>query len=175
MPTAFGGQSQQRWGDNTINANEYLRDLMLTDLNGRPTGTADARRKGMLVLAFFKADSPASQKTAPYLQKLADAYKESGKLTVLGVAQDDGETARAFAGQNGLTFPILVDHDLYHSMVYGLTVVPTLFLADGSGLVLRKATGFRPDALNDISARVAAFAEVEPVVLVEEVGTAAAA
>jgi len=99
MPTAFGGQSQQRWGDNTINANEYLRDLMLTDLNGRPTGTADARRKGMLVLAFFKADSPASQRTAPYLQKLADAYKESGKLTVLGVSQDD---LRGFA-LGGLT------------------------------------------------------------------------
>jgi peroxiredoxin len=163
MPTAFGGQSQQRWGDNTINTNEYIRDLMLTDLNGRPTGTADARRKGMLVLAFFKADGPASQQTLPCLQRLADAYKESGKLTVIGVSQDDGETARAVADQQGLKFPILVDYDLYHSMIYGLTAVPAVFLADGSGRVLKKVVGFRPEALDDISARVAQFAEVEPV------------
>ena len=26
MPSAFGGQSQQRWGDNTLTQDEYLRD-----------------------------------------------------------------------------------------------------------------------------------------------------
>jgi peroxiredoxin len=166
MPTAFGGQSQQRWGDNTINASEYIRDLMLTDLTGRPTGTADARRKGMLVLAFFKADSPASEQVLPVLQKLSDAYRETGKLTVIGVSLDDAEAARAVADRNGLKFPILVDYELYHAMIYGLTVVPAIFLTDGSGQVLKKVTGFRPEALNDISARVAKFAEVEPVVLV---------
>lgn len=169
----FGGQSQQRWGDNTLNANEYMRDLMLTDLSGKPVMTADARRKGMLVLAFFAPNSPVSQTTVPYLQRLADVYKESGKLTVIGVALADEEATRAFGQQYGITFPLLMDRDRYHAMLYGVTSIPTAFLADGSGLILRKFSGFNPSALNEISARVAAFAEVEAVPLVEKAETVA--
>jgi peroxiredoxin len=168
MATAFGGQSQQRWGDNTANVNEYLRDIFATDLSGRATGTADARRKGMLLLAFFKTTCGTCQLTFPYLQKLADAYKESGKFSVLGVSQDDEEKTRAFLDQYGIKFTVLLDRDLYHSMVYGLTNVPTLFFADGSGLVLRKVIGWDRAAINDISERVAKFAEVEPVKIVAD-------
>jgi peroxiredoxin len=165
----FGGQSQQRWGDNTLNANEYLRDIFLTDLSGRPVGTGDARRKGaMLVLVFFKTTCPTCQFTLPYLQKLADIYKESGKVTVLGVSQDDADTTRAFAEKFGIKFPLMMDSDLYHSMVYGLSSVPTLFFADNQGIILRKVVGFNRAALNDISAQVAQFAEVEAVKVVED-------
>src|SRR5438309_1384772 len=133
----YGGQSQQRWGDNTLNASEYMRDLMLTDLSGKPMMTADARRKGWLLLAFFKTTCGTCQFTFPYLQKLADAYGASGKFTVWGVSQDDAERTKAFADQYGVKFPLLLDRELYHSMIYGLTNVPTLFLADGSGMVQR--------------------------------------
>jgi peroxiredoxin len=163
MPGPYGGQSQQRWGDNTINSNEYLRDIMLTDLSGRPTGTADARRKGMLILAFFDASSPASLSTLPYLQKLADAYKESGKLTVIGIAQNDRQSTKDCADKLGLKFPLLLDHDLYYSMVYGLAVVPTVFLADNTGLVIKKTTGHNIGVLNQMSAKIAEFAGVPPV------------
>lgn len=165
----FGGQSQQRWGDNTTNVNEYLRDIFLTDLSGRPTGTADARRKGMFVLVFFKTTCPTCQLTLPYLQKLADAYKESGKFSVLGVSQDDEEKTRAFADASGIKFPLFLDRELYHSMVYGLTNVPTLYFADGSGMVQKKIVGWDRAAINEISERVAAFAGVEtPVKIVED-------
>ena len=167
MPSPYGGQSQQRWGDNTINANEYLRDLMLTDQSGRPTGTADARRKGMVALVFFNTGTPECLALMPALQKLADAYKESGKFTVLGVSQDDTDMTRAFAEQHGLKYSIVIDHDGYHAMVYGISKVPTLFFADGTGLVLRKFAGYNGAALNLISARIAKFADVEQVVIDE--------
>lgn len=163
---SFGGQSQQRWGDNTVNANEYMRDLMLTDLSGRPTATADARRKGMLVLVFFKASEPTSAETITQIQKLADAYKDTGKLSVYGISLDDEATTRAFADQAGLKFPLMLDYDNYHAMVYGIVSVPTVFLVDGSGMVLRKSVGSRPAILNEMSERIAQFAEVESVVIV---------
>lgn len=169
MPAGFGGQSQQRWGDNTLNANEYMRDLLLSDTTGEPRATAQARKKGMVVLVFFKTDCATCQKTLPYLQKLSDAYAESGKLTVWGISQDDVETTTAFAAQYGITFPLLPDYDLYHSMVYGLTNLPTICLADSAGLVQRKVVGWNAAGLNDISTRVAAFTEVEPVVIADPV------
>jgi len=168
MPSAFGGQSQQRWGDNTLNQNEYLRDFLLADLSGKPSKTADARRKGMLLLVFFRPSDPVSRQVLPYLQKIADAYKESGKLTVWGVSEEDEAATRAAATELGVTFPLLLDRDKYHAMVYGITTIPSLFLAGGDGLIQRKSVGCKPAALNDISRRVATFAEVEPVLVAEE-------
>jgi peroxiredoxin len=167
MPTAFGGQSQQRWGDNTLNANEYLRDIFATDLSGRATGTADARRKGMVALVFFRTTDAASARTLALLQLLADGYKESGKFSVVGVSQDDEAATRAFADANGIKFPLLIDRELYHSMVYGIAGIPTVFLADGSGMILQKIVGFKLDGLNAVSEKIAKFAEVEAVSLTE--------
>lgn len=168
MRTAFGGQSQQRWGDNTLNAQEYMRDLQLTDLSGKPLHTGQARAKGWILLVFFDTTSPLSQQILPYVQKVADAYKEAGKLTVWGVSQDGEAETRAFAERHGITLPLMVDHDRYHAMLYGLTALPTLFLADSAGIIQRKLVGFSSKALNDISTRVATFAEVEPVVIIGE-------
>ena len=168
MPNPYGGQSQQRWGDNTINANEYLRDVMMTELaSGRPTGTADARRKGMVALVFFNTEMTDCRTLLPALQKLADAYKESGKFTVLGVSEDDEPMTRAFAAEQSIKFPLMIDHDGYHAMIYGLVRVPTLYFADASGLVLKKFVGYNGKILNDISGLIAKFAAAEPVVIDE--------
>lgn len=167
MPTtSFGGQSQQRWGDNTLNTQESMRDLLLFDTRGEPRATAQARKGGMLVLAFFKTTCPTCQLTFPYLQKLADGYADSKKVTVWGVSQDDVETTAAFAEKYGITFPLLLDRELWHSMTYGITNVPTVYLADSAGLVHKKIVGWDRDAMNEVSARIAAFLEREPVTLV---------
>lgn len=174
MPVGFGGQSQQRWGDNTLNANEYMRDFSLMDTGGEPRQTAAARKKGPVVLAFFKTGCPTCQMTLPYLQKVADAYADSGKLTVWGVSQDDGAKTEAFASQYGIKFPLLLDHDLYHSMVYGLTHVPTIVFADSTGRVRKKIVGWNRAGMNDLSTQIAALLEVEPVAIVNDADTVAA-
>ncbi len=168
MPSGFGGQSQSRWGDNTLNAQEYMRDLLLTDTQGTPCSTAQARKAGMLVLAFFKTTCPTCQLAFPYLQKLAAAYSDGGKVTVWGVSQDDTDPTQAFAEKFGITFPLLLDRELWHSMIYGVVSVPTLYLADDSGLVLKKVVGWDRRAMNEISERIAAFLERAPVTIVDE-------
>jgi peroxiredoxin len=164
---AYGGQSQQRWGSNTINADEYIRDLQLTDQAGRTCHTGPARGRGMLVLAFVSADDGESGATLAALQKLADGYKESGKLTVWAIAVgEDDAAATALASGAGFTGSLLRDRDGYHAMVYGIAATPTVLLVNGAGIVQRKAVGHRPATLTDISARIAAFAGVEtPVAL----------
>lgn len=164
---AYGGQSQQRWGDNTINAQEYIRDLQLTDQSGRTCHTGPARGRGMLVLAFVAADEADSVPVLAALQRLADGYKESGKLTVWAIAVgEDDDAARAMAAQAGFTGSLLRDRDGYHAMCYGIHALPTTLLVNGAGLVQRKSDGYRPAALADISARYAAFAEIETPVAV---------
>jgi peroxiredoxin len=165
MPSAYGGQSQQRWGDNTLTQGEYLRDFLLTDLSGRVCKTADARRKGMLLVVFFRPSDPISKQALQQVQKIADAYRESGKLTVLAVSEEDEAATRAAAPSLGVSFPVLVDHDRYHAMLYGVTALPSLFLAGGDGRVIRKSAGLHGAAVNEISAKVAVFAGVAGVAI----------
>ena len=156
----FGGQSQQRWGDNTINAADYIRDFQMTDLNGRVCHSFPTRGRTWLLFAFFGFDGD-SVKTLKALQALADGYKESGKLTVWGISQEaDPAAVKAFAAENGITFPLMLDHELYHSGLYGIPYAPTVFLVASDGTVQRKMLGYKPAILNDISARYAKFAEV---------------
>ena len=169
MPTAFGGQSQQRWGDNTVSQNEFIRDIQLTDRAGNVCNTADARKKGWIALAFVRPDETASVDLLPLLQKLGEAYKASGKLTVWVVAVRDetGEQTEALAKDAGLTAPILLDRDGYNAMLFGVTTFPTLLVANGDGLVQRKMAGMKPAILNDASAKFATFAQVDGVAIVE--------
>ena len=166
---AFGGQSQQRWGDNTVSQNEFIRDIQLTDLSGRVVHTGPARGKGMVLLAFFRTTCPTCQLTLPYLQKLADAYKESGKLTVIGISQDREHETREFAAKYGINFSLVLDRELYHSLIYGIAAVPTVYLVASDGAVARKLVGWNRRIVNDLSVKVAAFAGIEtPAVIVED-------
>lgn len=160
MPTAFGGLSQQHWGRDTLNAGEYMRDFMLADLSGKPTFTADARKKGMVLVVFFEPDEAQSALMLRTLQALSDGYKDSGKLTILGVSQGDEAETRKFGTDNSITFPLLLDRDRYHTLQYGIVRFPTAWLAQGDGMVVRKTQGFRPDTLNAMSEAIAAFAGV---------------
>ena len=161
---AFGGQSQQRWGDNSINAADFIRDFQLTDLNGRVCHSFPTRGRSWILFAFFGLDDHSAQ-TLQAMQKLADGYKESGKLTVWGISQDTDEAAvREFAAENGISFPLMLDHSLYHSGLYGIPYAPAVFLVASDGTVQRKALGHKPTVLNDMSRRFAAFAEIaEPI------------
>jgi peroxiredoxin len=137
---AFGGQSRQRWGDNTIQAGEYIRDIQVTDLSGRVNHTGPLRGKGALLLVFFD-DSPASRETLPTLQRLVGACKESGKLSALGIFAGDEAGARALTAETGADFPVALDHGGYLAMTYGLGSYPTVYLARASGEVALKLRG----------------------------------
>lgn len=156
---AYGGQSQQRWGDNTASVGETFRDFLITDLKGVPQQTMLARRKGFVLVAFFTTRDDTSAKLLPLLQSLSDAYKESGKLSILGVSEtDDDDAVKAFADVTGAKFPLMVDRERYHAMNYGFTLFPTLVLINGNGEVQHKAKGVKVlDALQGIADKIGAF------------------
>ena len=159
----YGGQSQQRGGDNTASVGEVFRDLLLTDLKGVPQQTMLARKKGMVLLAFFTVHDDASAQLMPLLQSLSDAYKEAGKLTVLGVSEtDDDDAVAAFVAAHGVKFPVTIDRAGYHAQNYGFTVYPTLILTTGAGIVQHKAKGAKAIAeLQAVADKIGTFAGAE--------------
>jgi peroxiredoxin len=162
---AFGGQSRQRWGDNTIQTGEYIRDIQVTDLSGRVNHTGPLRGKGGLLLVFFDG-SEASRQILPTLQKLADACKESGKLSVLGICSGDEALARTLASEAALTFPLALDHGNYLAMTYGIGTYPCTYLVRPNGSVALKLRGsLRPRQREALGAEAAALCGIEPIIL----------
>jgi peroxiredoxin len=96
---------------------------------------------GPALLAFFKVSCPVCQYTFPFLERLAAAKK----VQVVGISQDDPETAREFARTFGVSFPMLFDElsrGYPASNAFGITNVPSLFLVGSDGTILLASTGF---------------------------------
>lgn len=104
--------------------------IELQYLDGSKFSLNEARRKGPVVAAFFKVSCPVCQMAAPYLDRIFRAYTESGKITFVGVSQDNPADTQAFNKRFGVTFPVLLDPAGNYpvSNAYGLTNVPTTFL-----------------------------------------------
>lgn len=138
--------------------------FMLRDAGGVLRGRIDALEKGPLLIAFYKSACPTCQLAMPKLQRLHEAYGD--QVTVWGISQDDVETTEAFARTHGATFPQLLDEaeDGFHiSRLYGIVHVPTAFLIDREGLIVRARAGWDRDAWNELATTMAALIEREPV------------
>ncbi|MBC8138850.1 MAG: redoxin family protein [Fibrella sp.] len=155
---SYGGQSQQRWGDNTATVGETFRDFLITDLKGIPQQTMLARKKGFVLVAFFTTRDETSARLLPLLQSLSDAYKESGKFSIFGVSEtDDDDSVKMFADVTGAKFPFMVDRERYHATNYGFTLFPTLILINGNGQVQHKAKGVKVlNALQEVADKIGA-------------------
>ena len=73
----------------------------------------------------------------PALQRVYESYRSSG-LIILGVNmtfQDSLPAAVELVNQEGLTFPILLDHDGATARLYRMSALPTTVFIDAEGIV----------------------------------------
>jgi len=95
----------------------------------------------LTLLAFYKDTCPVCQFTLPFLERIYQGVK--GKLTFWAVSQDDAQKAKGFARDYGLTFPQAIDQPGYPvSDAYGIRTVPTTFLIEPGGKILKVIEGF---------------------------------
>src|SRR5215813_11711534 len=113
-------------------------EIRLSLADGREFSLNQARKRGPVVAAFFKVSCPVCQMAFPYIERLYKAYSKSGKLTLVGVSQDNAGDTKSFNREFGVTFPVLLDAKGYAvSKAYGLTNVPTIFLISPDGDIER--------------------------------------
>lgn len=107
---------------------------------------------GPAVLSFFKSTCPVCRMTFPVLGELASRFSEA--VPVVAVAQDPHPTARAWCDELGFRGPVLDDDDGGYEVsdLYGIRSVPTTFLVDGDGTILRTAEGWSRSFLNELAA-----------------------
>lgn len=112
-----------------LEAGNPVADFPLVETGGRETTLSSllAEQGTPILLAFFKVSCPVCQYTFPFLNRLV----VPGKLSVIGVSQDEEEATEQFGAEFGLDFPLLMDpaaRGYVASNTFRITSVPSLFL-----------------------------------------------
>ena len=140
----------------------FAPNFSLKSLDGKEFSLRAELEKGPVLLAFFKIGCPVCQFTFPFLERLHQRYKSSC-FTMVGIGQNGPEKTAKFNKEYGVTFPVLLDREEEGYLVsnaYGLTMVPTIILADTDGSVLVSSMGFVKADLESIANRLAERAKL---------------
>jgi peroxiredoxin len=125
----------------------------LKDAAGKSYALADALKKGPVLVAFFKESCPTCQYTFPFLERIHQALAGSNSVQLWGISQSDAADTRAFAREQRVTFPLLLDEEGYPvSNQYGLSFVPTLFLVGPDGGIKLSSVGFSRKDIETVAA-----------------------
>ena len=140
-------------------------EVTLEDADGKTLSLADQAKGCWLLAVFYKVGCGTCKFSAPYFEKIHQAYGGNAGFKVLGVSQDTPEDTRAFMDEHGATFENVYDTTHWASADFGLTNVPTWFLMDEGGGILDSNTGFCRSDLNELSVTIAGHLGEEAVVI----------
>ncbi len=134
--------------------------LAATDLDGKPVHLTDL--KGRVVLLDFWATWCVPCVTAmPQLQSINDRFAERG-LTVIGVNQDHGESARnitAFVRRVGVRYRHVLDPQAEIKRRFRVTGLPTLVLIDAKGMIRAVHVGAAHDSRQSLAEEIGRLLE----------------
>jgi thiol-disulfide isomerase/thioredoxin len=103
--------------------------VTIASLRGRPA-----------IIHFWASWCGPCVKEAPQLAMLA--HKLHGRATLVGVDWSDSQSSAAsFVRQHHWTFPVLIDFAGTSGNAYGITGLPTTFLLDRQGRIVRRLIG----------------------------------
>ena len=108
-------------------------------LDGEKVRLRDLR--GKVVMLNFRASwCPPCRAELPAVAKLYLEFKDKG-LAVYGVNDEDRRIARKYVEKAGLTLPTIDDNSQNASRLYHVSSIPTVFLIDGNGKVVKRLRG----------------------------------
>jgi cytochrome c biogenesis protein CcmG/thiol:disulfide interchange protein DsbE len=111
-----------------------LPDIALRDLDGAPVRLADFRGHPLIVNIWGSWCIPCRAEF-PQLVGANGEYRDEGLQMVGIVRKDSAESARAFAAQQGATWPMLLDTDEVAWRALIGVGVPQTYFVDADGIV----------------------------------------
>jgi len=131
-------------------------DFSLPDLEGNIIGPASFRGK-VLIIDFWATWCPPCVKAVPHLTSMKEKYGPQG-FEVIGVSLDTGSDAemlvKAFAEEMGVNYPMVIGNDDVADAYGGITGIPTFFIIDKEGKIVKSRIGYSPDTGNMMETEV---------------------
>lgn len=125
-----------------VEIGEKAPDFSLPDINGQQVSLSDFKGKAM-ILNFFASWCPPCRQEVPDFIELQASYGGED-FTVLGIALVNAKDARNFASQMGINYPVLVDDESVSNLYGPIRSIPTTFIVNKDGNIVKMYIGFRP-------------------------------
>jgi thiol-disulfide isomerase/thioredoxin len=106
IAAAGGFIASQYWLQNPPAAPQYLPELTLPDLEGKPRALSEWKGRPLLI-NFWATWCEPCRKEIPLLRELRARHAAQG-LEVIGIAIDFRDPVAAYARQTGIEYPLLI-------------------------------------------------------------------
>ncbi|MDA0709525.1 MAG: TlpA disulfide reductase family protein [bacterium] len=119
--------------------------LELLDLDGNSVNLSDYSGT-IRIVDFWATWCPPCRAEIPHFVALSREYPE---VTVIGISLDrtGPEKVRVYAEELGIEYPLLMGTMAAVEAFGGVTSIPTTFVIDQKGTVIRKYVGYRPKSV----------------------------
>jgi peroxiredoxin len=118
-------------------------NFTLKDVSGRAVSLADFKGR-VVLLDFWATWCPPCRESIPVLQKMHEEYSARG-VTVLGVSVDqDASVVPPFVKRKSMSYSVLLDDAGEASDLYRVSGIPSLFLLNKDGVIVKNWVGFAP-------------------------------
>jgi len=136
-------QGQASASSTTPSKRRAAPDFQVRTLEGQ-TLQLSALKGKVILLDFWATWCPPCRAEVPHLRQLYAQYQPKG-LEIIGVSLDrNGEdTVRSFVQQNGLLYPVAMGEERLTSAYGGIVGIPTAFLIDKQGSIVKKYVGYQ--------------------------------
>lgn len=147
----------------TLEAGVQAPQFELPAVNGPGFSLQTALKKGPVLAIFFKISCPVCQYAFPYFERIFKAYG-NGKVSIVGVSQNDKPETIEFLKRFGVTFPVLLDDTKSYSAsnAYGLTTVPSAFWIVEDGEIEISSVGWVRQDIEEIARKAASAGTQAP-------------
>lgn len=119
-------------------------DFILTTIEGDTIRLSDYRGK-VVILDIWDTWCPPCRKGIPEFIEMFDEYRKKG-LMILGLAlgQRGIDKVRSFIQEYKMTYPVAVLNQEILNAYGPISGIPTAFLIDKEGRIVKKYVGYRP-------------------------------
>jgi len=116
-------------------APDKVRNFTLKDLSGNDV-SLDSYKGKVVLIVFFATWCPSCQDEMPKLESICERYKAS-KFEVLAVnIKENANSVRAFADDNKLSFPVLLDSKGGVANTFKVRYIPRIFILSKAGEIV---------------------------------------
>jgi cytochrome c biogenesis protein CcmG/thiol:disulfide interchange protein DsbE len=120
-------------------------DFSLPDLKGGKINLADYKGK-VIILDFWATWCPPCKAEVPGFIALHDKHAKDG-VVMIGAAIDDVDKVKSFVKRNNVDYLVCIADQATTGNYGGIRGIPTTFVIDKEGYIVREYVGFRPEEL----------------------------